>query len=253
MSSIAGRHSHKTLVVGENVWLFGGVDCKGQSISDIWKSKDMINWEKIVDKTPYGSRNNIIHFNGKFWLIGGYENEYKNDIWSSFNGKDWSLETKTANFSPRANHTLYIKNNKLFLFGGRGEYLSSLGGSARSDIWSTTDGINWIEETKNTDVGRLGSAQITEYKNLLYLVGGGDSWYGYKSKTYFSEDGVNWEALKNIQQNVTKRERHQVFVLHGNLYAHGGFQFSNHSLIQKNDYWQFDGSEWRSIINIDFN
>jgi len=60
----------------------------------------------------------------------------------------------------------------------------------RNDVWSSTDGVNWIEETSAAPfVGRSGS-MLQVYGGKLYLIGGvNGTWL---NDVWCTSDGVNW-------------------------------------------------------------
>jgi hypothetical protein len=43
---------------------------------------------------------------------------FKNDIWSSSDGANWSLETNNATFSERSDFGLVNYNSKIWIIGG---------------------------------------------------------------------------------------------------------------------------------------
>ena len=62
-------------------------------------------------------------------------------------------------FSARGGHQVVVFNNKMFLIGGLG----------RNDVWSSTDGIHWIEETANNAAfSAREDHQVVVFNNKMY-------------------------------------------------------------------------------------
>jgi hypothetical protein len=77
-------------------------------------------------------------------------------------GLNWT--TTTLPFKDRENPTLGVMNNKLFVIGG----VETVG--AKSDTWSTTDGINWIQ--MNYFLTNISNGKILRFDDDDYFVGG---------------------------------------------------------------------------------
>ena len=65
--------------------------------------------------TPSRLAAGVVVFQNKLWMLGGTENYYfgdeksaKNDVWSSADGKTWTLATANAGWSPRALSLIHI-------------------------------------------------------------------------------------------------------------------------------------------------
>jgi hypothetical protein len=66
------------------------------------------------------------------WVIGGYENTPKSDVWFSSDGVSWSCATKSAAFGVRNRHACTVFNSRMWL----------LGGSYPGDVWRTGSTLN---------------------------------------------------------------------------------------------------------------
>ena len=105
------------------------------------------------------------------WLIGGRDGAYKNDIWNSKDGENWTQVTTSGTiFSGRSYHQTLVFNNKIWVIGG---YLG--GATYEDDVWSSDDGVNWTQVTPS---GTIFSArhhhQALVYKNKIWVIGGSD-------------------------------------------------------------------------------
>ena len=75
----------------------------------------------------------------RMYIIGGlYASTPLDDVWSSTNGVDWTLETDAAEFGGRGNGNALYYDNKFWFIGGYDSV-------AHNDVWSSTDGKTWTE------------------------------------------------------------------------------------------------------------
>src|SRR5690606_9957048 len=88
----------------------------------------------------------VVEFNGRTWCVGGAnmnsDTHVFEQIRSSVDGLNWTLEVAKAPFGPRANHGLVVFNNRLWVLGGSTTMLFGL----KNDVWSSPDGVNWTRE-----------------------------------------------------------------------------------------------------------
>ena len=69
-----------------------------------------------------------------------------NDVWSSADGKNWSLETANAKWTWRYGHQAVSHSGRLYVLGGNYN-----GEGILNDVWSSADGKNWSLETANAN------------------------------------------------------------------------------------------------------
>ena len=105
--------------------------------NDVWTSNDGSNWTQLTPSAnwcPRGAFTSIV-FNNKMWIFGGdpkgSTSEFKNDIWSSSDGVNWTLETPSADWSISAYHSAVIYKSKLFIL------------TWNNELWRSINGINW--------------------------------------------------------------------------------------------------------------
>ena len=186
---------------------------------------------KMISASSFPVRDDhqVVTFNNKMYLIGGYDGSRKNDVWSSTDGIHWIEETANAAFSARYGHQVVVFNNKMFLIGG----------SYKNDVWSSTDGIHWTQETANAAFSaryRYGH-QVVVFNNKMFLIGGSDD--SKKNDVWSSTDGSNWiEETANAA--FSARYAHRVVVFNNKMFLIGGSDGS-----YKNDVWSStDGIHW---------
>lgn len=158
-----------------------------ESRDDIWKSSDLVNWSLVVDPAPFTKRYDYraIVFDGKMWVIGGadYTSGVLNDVWYTSDGTNWTQATSDAAFEARRGFLLFEYNNTLYVCSGSGNADWQAGNiqASLTDVWSSTDGINWTEqEIENIRPTAQTFALKTE-TNSIYVPGGR---YGSPTELY---------------------------------------------------------------------
>ncbi len=215
----------------KKMWMLGGWyngRLPGHSASNqVWNSTDGINWVKATGKADWTPRlaGAVVEFKGRMWLMGGTEDYYfgdnkslKNDVWSSADGKKWRLETAAAGWSPRAYHQAAVLNGRIYVFGG-GNYVPEYQG--RNDVWSSADGVNWVQETGNAPWDQRLWFSSVVYRNAIWVIGGwskpkdnfGDVWY--------SANGRDWKKYEAMPVWKARHE-HSALVLKDRIWVLGG-------------------------------
>lgn len=185
------------LIFNDSLWLFGG--WTPNRASSVYNSNNGVDWYFIND-APWPKRNltEVVSFKGKIFIIGGYGNAgLLNDVWSSVDGRNWTLEVQNAPFGKRCSFGLVEFKKQLILIGGIGE-----GGLHYNDIWVSDNGVDWrclVSKSKWEERGAFG---CVVFKNKIFLIGGGiyDENYVWNVKKNFndvweSSDGVNWQLV----------------------------------------------------------
>jgi N-acetylneuraminic acid mutarotase len=98
------------------------------------------------------------------WVMGGFGNGLKNDVWYSSDGETWTQATSSASWSVRKGHTSVVYNNKIWVIGG-------LDGN---DVWYSSDGISWTQATSSASWSSLSYHTSVVYDNKMCVIGGLD-------------------------------------------------------------------------------
>ncbi len=148
------------------------------SRNTIWSSTDGTSWTHVdtdqstagIQDAPWGPRDNFtsLVFNNKIWILGGrYGNGtieqaiLTDDIWSSTNGINWTLELANPPWSRHYQysggpylkgilfgHSSFVLNNKMFIVHGKepSQICNTPGNCGLyGQIWSSPDGLNWTQ------------------------------------------------------------------------------------------------------------
>lgn len=220
-----------TAVFKDRMWFMGGWyngRLPGHSASnEVWTSTDGASWDAAPNAgwTPRISAATAV-FRGKLWILGGTENYYfgdekslKSDVWSTSDGKTWTQVIATAAWKPRAYHQAAVLGDKLYVFGG-GNYVPKY--EAYNDVWSTTDGEHWTQETEAAPWSPRIWFSSAVYRDRMWVLGG---WSNNPSRNWgdvwHSTDGKTWTELKT-EGSWKERHEHSAFVLHDKLWIAGG-------------------------------
>jgi hypothetical protein len=222
-----------SLAFRDRMWMLGGWyngRLPGHSASNaVWASGDGVHRKQITGKAGWSPRlaAAALVFRGRMWVLGGTENYYfgdrkslRNDVWSSADGRHWELATASAAWAPRAYHQAVVHGGKMWVMGG-GNYVPEY--AAYNDVWSSTDGVHWTEETAAAAwPARLWFSAVS-YRDRMWVLGGwsktpvernwGDVWY--------SPDGRNWTRL-TAGQIWRERHEHSAYVWRDRIWVAGG-------------------------------
>ena len=200
--------------------------------NEVWSSRDGADWQQATPHAGWTPRLAAAAavFHDKMWIIGGTEDYYfgdqsslKNDVWASTDGATWTLVTAHAPWSPRAYHQAAVLGDKLYVFGG-GNYVPTY--EARNDVWSTTDGEHWVQETAAAPWHpRLWFSAAT-YRDRIWVVGGwsnkaGDQPAKNWNDVWHSADGKHWQQLTS-RFIWKERHEHSLYVFKDKLWVAGG-------------------------------
>ncbi len=147
------RYKPYVVVHGGKIWLMGGFDTSDLSYApynDVWSSTDGVSWTRVLAQAPWQARG-AIHggavFDGRIWIIGGgqypqppaTQERLFSDVWSSANGRDWTLVTSQAPWLPRIHHSTVVYADKLWVLAGHDA------DGLKNDVWVSEDGARWTE------------------------------------------------------------------------------------------------------------
>ena len=220
-----------SLVFRDRMWFMGGWyngRLSGHSASnEVWWSTDGAEWEAATTDAGWSPRlaAGAVVFDDRMWILGGTENYFfgdqsdlRNDVWYSCDGKQWTLATANAGWSPRAYHQAVVHDNRIWVLGG-GNYLPE--NEFRNDVWCSEDGVNWTPATEAAPwAPRLWFSSVT-YRDRIWVLGGwakepdnfGDVWY--------SRDGKDWTQLRS--EVIWKaRHEHSALVFQDKIWVAGG-------------------------------
>lgn len=190
------RRDYPLTVFHGKFWVIGG-DSYNTLRNTVWSSADGKTWDLLTDSAPFMPRygHGAVVYNDRLWVVGGRgesaDGKFQgllNDVWSSPDGRNWSLETSSAAFPPRNDLSLVTFAGRMWVIGGAGE------SGGLSDIWSSTDGRTWTLDTASAPFSTLARASVVESGSRLWLFEG-NSYYHTPAAIWSSADGRAWTQM----------------------------------------------------------
>lgn len=189
------RISMSYIYFKDTLWMYGGMMYQDRRfVNDIWFSADGKTWAKSPANGEWQPRKGqaVIVFKNKVWLLGGANGvasdlsstSFLNDIWSSEDGKHWTLEKASAEWSPREHPKIVVLNDTLFMLGGQGY----------GDVWKSANGKDWTLVTAEAEWKKRYDHGALAYDNKVWVFGGRDEIPANAyNDIWSSEDGLTWE------------------------------------------------------------
>lgn len=216
-----------------------------------------IDWVRVTDNSgvqPRDSSGEMV-FGGRMWITGGWFDSFSGpptDVWSSADGKTWD---KVAATSPWKHSDLPMTltfRDRMWTMGGW--YNGRLpDASASNEVWSSTDGAKWTQETAAAGWSPRLAAGSAVFKDRVWILGGNEKYYFGDAKTlkndvWSSKDGKTWErATENA--GWTPRAYHQAVTFKGKLFVLGGGNYLPQYEV-RNDVWSSeDGVTWTQLTD----
>ncbi len=165
----------------------------------------------------------------------------------------WKEVDGVVPWGGRDSHTIYEFNEKVFLFGGLDGTKGIVGPKTViyeqadyfNDIWSSSVGVSWVEEKKESNLPKLRSASVISWQGALYLYGGWGPQVGYNVGIWKSQNGIDWEKIVKVP-DFGGREGQKVIAFKDKLYLIGGVSYELRKTF--NDVWEsVDGVSWKKV------
>jgi len=123
------------------------------------------------------------------------------------------ISTKTENVLFKDYSCKEENNEKMFVWNG--ETIDETKNSIYrlSDVWSTSDGKNWKQESKDTKIGERWETMIVKVGDVVYSFGGKYEKTGNSSdnEIYKSTDLINWTYIGDIPEMDHNYDRSVVY------------------------------------------
>lgn len=211
-------------------------------------------WTEVTEKARWCNRwdHTSVSFNNRLWIMGGYNpgavrgDTYLEDVWSSADGENWTLETDSAPWLGRRGHASVVfddgSGEAIYLIGGFTVNEESGYREYTNDVWRSADGVTWtrIKERSYPELDSLydwfprfnhscvvANHGGTEY---IYLIGGSSMLEDHSAKysmIYFNDvwrsaDGITWESLPNNDFGIRSEHAAVSDPSTGRIYIQGG-------------------------------
>jgi hypothetical protein len=232
-------------VFNGQMWQTGGRGLVSEGVPDIWSTADGTNWVNTTQNAPWTGRyrHTSLAYDGRMWVMGGHQSTTgymaMNDVWSSTDGVNWTQAATVYPdiWSQRFDHAAVVYNGRMWVMGGRGQI--SWSGGGLNDVWSSADGVHWVQETANAPWDPRWHFTVTEYAGRLWLIGGGNADFTY-GDVWSTTDGRDWRFEG---QPWYWRSGHQTVAKDGRLWVIGGgmvpIEYQSSSMVQQGGVWSY--------------
>lgn len=120
-------------VFKDRMWILGGGTYDTPAVperrffNDVWSSPDGVSWECLVRQAPWHPReyHDVAVFDGRMWVMEGWNRENRNDVWCSADGVHWE-EIPDTPWKPRHAGSVFVFKKALWMVTGN---------NMESDVW----------------------------------------------------------------------------------------------------------------------
>ena len=245
------RTGHGSVFFKEKFWVIGGFANIEDLKSDVWSSTDGKNWVQETTDAGFNGRSQfgITVFKDRIFIIGGIGfGGYLGDVWSSADGVDWVQETASADFNPRRLLKLVTYKDKLYALGGFETNFDTTDSS--DDIWSSTNGVDWVQETDAAPYGKRFGFEAVVFDDKIFMLGGVSlTTHKTKADVWYSTDGENWTQVGHPGNSFSERVHFSSTVFNGKIWLTGGYFNDGDDPLPYTDFWSSsDGDFWKREI-----
>lgn len=151
-------------------------------LNDVWASGDGKNWEQLTPNASWSARSGarLVVYNGQMLLVAGEvgftPDTQLGDLWSSKDGKDWTLVTSSPGFVPRSGHGVFVANSAVYVLAGWSN------NKCIHDLWRSTDGVAFEMLSNHTwdcdadDCGKFDFWTVQPTTDSIMTIGGSNAY-----------------------------------------------------------------------------
>lgn len=233
----------KNLIISAAAITLGGTILAQETAAPDWVLEGQAAWRARDSQAEWV-------FKDRLWIAGGWFQSFEEpprDVWSSSDGKTWSLIEKAAPWLHSDLPMNITFHDRMWIMGGW--HKGRLPGcSASNQVWSSTDGAKWEQVTATAGWTPRLAAGLVEFRGRMWLLGGTENYYfgddkSLRNDVWSSADGKEWK-LETANAGWSPRAYHQAVILNDRIYVFGGGNYvpAYHA---KNDVWSSaDGVHW---------
>jgi prepilin-type N-terminal cleavage/methylation domain-containing protein len=157
----------------------------------------------------------------------------------------WTEPTAAATWPERSYANTVVFNGEIWIMGGEGTSYGNGCGEFCSDVWYSSDGVNWTEATAAAPWGPAADASTVVFNGKIWYMVGDTVWY--------SSDGVNWTEATAAAPWATSRQgridatalvyNNEMWIM--GVWYHGSVCRGPCPIYFNNDVWySSDGVNW---------
>lgn len=121
------------VVFKDRIWILGGgtydtpTTPERKFYNDVWSTADGVNWQRHVEHAPWPARqyHETAVFDGRMWVLEGWNKGNRNDVWYSEDGVNWR-ELPATPWPPRHAASVFVHGNALWIVAGN---------NMQPDVW----------------------------------------------------------------------------------------------------------------------
>ena len=238
------RKEHTAMTFSGKMWVIGGNFQDSRMVTryrnDVWSSGDGVTWAEATSAAGWGARSThaTVVFDGKMWVLGGYDGLTERDVWSSTDGASWTNANASEHWTARNGHAAVVFKEKMWVLGGYD------GDNHRDDVWSSTDGSDWTKATNAAGWdARSGHAAVV-FDGKMWVLGGFDG-DDFRDDVWSSTDGSDWTKATDAP-GWDARSGHAAVVFDKKMWVLGGYDGDDY---RDDVWWSTNGSDWTKLDN----
>lgn len=217
---------HELVKFDGAMWIIGGNSSNYSFVNETWKSTNGIDW--VLDRgeklAPIQlKRSHVVEFDSKLWMLTG-TNQDVSEFYTAqqVDGSlQWDKVEVELPFTSRVNHQLLAYDNQLWVLGGTSYY----GNTVYTDVWSSTNGIDWEQKTSNWDLVAyemdIKFHRAAVFDGKMWVTGGTSNTNLSSTVIAYSDDGITWTKVNG---SGVARLGHDVAVTDDKLLIYPGGQ-----------------------------
>lgn len=215
-----------------------------------------VQFDEVLPHAPWPGRHghaSTVH-NGRLWVLDGatvsHANAMLGDVWSSADGRNWTLEVAAAPWPARSRHDVLAYDGRLWIMGGM--HLNSPRENL-NDVWSSPDGRNWTQETAHAPWSPRHVFGVAVHTGKMWVIGGAPDGKVFHNDVWSSTDGRTWEEAPVSGARFSPRKNLSCVSVDGELWLTGGAALVDNvpsgPTTLLNDVWSSpDGVEWTQRV-----
>jgi hypothetical protein len=233
----AARAYFQAVTKGAQMYVLGGQNFKAgpdcppgvpscsEFFNDVWSSRDGIEWERATANAGWAGRaglSAVVH-RGAIFVLGGSVNDdssitggppariYFNDVWMSYDGRQWKRVTEKAPWKARAGAAVVAEGGWIYLLGGEEGFVCIPGGPCPpyfNDVWRSRDGARWELVTAAAGWSPRPGHRCEAIVGSIVCFGGfGLPPAGNPRDVWASRNGKDWKQVSDAPWNATSGEQ----------------------------------------------
>lgn len=221
---------------------------------------DLYRWTCITPTAAFAPRDGAgaLSFNGRMWLLGGWNPGDKthfpricnSEVWSSTDGREWTLVNRQAPWEGRHTAGYVVHQDAMWIVGGdcnQGHY--------QNDVWRSRDGAAWEQVTDAVPWAPRALHHTVAFGGRIWVIGG-QTMPGFApgaperfhADVWCSENGRDWKCMLEKAPWAPRGMIGGSAILRDRIWLLGGGTYDTPTTPQRqfyNDVWSSpDGSTW---------